>query len=86
MNFLGLNTNHDPHDIKQGESVSQINFACLIDGKLSTRYGLTFVSFSGGNGGTSNAVTGGFPYNSPYGDFIVYQRANGDIIAGKSPA
>lgn len=86
MNFLGLNTNQDPHDLKSGEAVSQINFGCLTDGKLTTRCGLVFVSFSGGNGGTSNNVTGGFPYNSPFGDFIVYQRANGDVIAGKSPA
>ena len=86
MNFLGLHTNADPHDIKPGETVSQINFGGSIDGKLRTRSGLIFVSFSGGNGGTSNNVTVGFPYNTPFGDFIVYQRANGDVIAGKAPA
>lgn len=86
QDFLGLNTNADPHDLKPGQSVSQINCGGPIVGKLRTRSGLIFVAFSGGNGGTMNDVTVGYPYNSAFGDFIVYQRSNGDIILGKAPA
>ena len=84
--FGGLATNADPHDLKPGQMVSQINVGGPIPGKARTRSGLLFVTFSGGNGGTTNDVTVGYPFNSPYGDFIVYQRSNGDVIAGKAPA
>jgi hypothetical protein len=84
--FAGMNSAADPHDLKAGQSVLQINCGGVIPGKLRTRPGLKFVDFSGGNGGTSNAVQVAHPFKSPFGNFIVYQRANGDIIAGKDPS
>lgn len=84
--FKGLLTNADPLDLKAGQSTVQINCGGPVPGKLRTRAGLVFVDFSGGNGGSAHDVVVGAPFNGPYGDFIVYQRSNGDVIAGKAPA
>ncbi len=86
VDFAGMNSATDPHDLKSGQSVLQINCGGPIPGKLRTRSGLKFADFAGGNGGTSNAVQVAYPFISPFGTFIVYQRANGDVIAGKDPS
>lgn len=84
--FLGLDTNTDPRDLKPGEMVSQINCGGPIAGKLRSRPGLVPQSFSGGNGGTSNQVWVATSMVVPNARYIVYQRANGEILIGKNPA
>lgn len=86
VDFSGMNSAADPHDLKAGQAVLQINCGGPIVGKLRTRPGLQFVTFSGGNGGTAHAVQVATPFVSPFGNFIVYQRANGDVVAGLNPA
>lgn len=86
MDFLGLNTNADPHDIKAGQSVEQVNCGGPIVGKLRTRPGLRFVTFSDGNGSTGADPQVAYPYQSPFGTFIVYQLSNGHIYFGASPS
>lgn len=86
VDFAGMNSNTDPHDLKAGQATLQINCGGPIPGKLRTRSGLVFVDFAGGNGGTTDDITVAVPFNSAFGDFIVYQKTDGDIVAGKSPA
>lgn len=84
--FAGMNSNTDPHDLKAGQSVLQINCGGNTPGKLMSRPGLKFVDFSGGNGGTSHDVTVAYPLTSAFGNFIIYQRSNGDVVAGLNPS
>jgi hypothetical protein len=84
--FSGLMSAIDPHDIKAGGAVEQVNITCNVVGKLRTRPGLVFADFSDGNGGTTNDVNVGVSYGSPLAKFIVYQTADGTIKAGKNPS
>jgi len=86
QDFPGLHTNADPHDLKPGESVVQINCGGPVKGKLRSRPGLRYVDFSGGNGGTSEDVQAVYPMSTPAADYIVYQRTDGYIILGADPA
>jgi hypothetical protein len=84
--FPGLRTNADPLDLKPGEMVSQVNCGGPVPGKLRSRAGLVFVDFADGNGGTTSTVTVAMPYATPFGQFVIYQRADGYVILGKNPA
>ena len=84
--FGGLHTNSDPHDLKPGETVEQVNCAAGTPGTLRTRSGLRYCDFSNTNDSSGSDTIAVYPFVSSIGSLILYQRADGVIAYGKNPA
>lgn len=84
--FQGLNSAAGPHLLQAGQTQIQRNIACKANGRLGVRDGLKPTAFDNAITAVSSPVISSCSFPTPYGNYIVYQNAAGQIKAGRNPA
>lgn len=83
--WAGLVTNASPYSLPATAAVTQVNLQCLSPGELTTRKGLTSVSFTTHTGAT-HPVVQCVHFQHSTTPHIVYQNAAGRVYVAKGPS
>ena len=84
VQFPGLFTSFDPHDVPAGGAVEQINCCSLDQGMLQSRPGMRAATFTSG-GNTGSGVIALASYRAVSGVGVVYLDDSGSVFLGLNP-
>ena len=83
--WTGLITNASPYAKPPTAAVTQVNLQVLVPGELSTRSGVTSVTFAAHTGSTQPVVQC-VHFQHSTTPHIVYQNSAGSVFVAKGPS